>query len=169
MAGKSKLLSGFRKPPKATELDPEDAYAIAVHGALAWFEGKKEVGTDWDDLSVKAVELHLSGLSTEDVAKRLGVTKHDLMANVDIDKIGALINSQVAKTIYTKALAGDKDMLKLVAGARLGWGKKDTITINGELTVRPVLNISLLTPEEERRLKLPDIDITCEEDVADVE
>lgn len=146
--GGGKPLSTFRKIPKASEIDEESAFAIAVYGAANWIRATER--NDWDTIAEKAVELYLSGITDiKTIAAHLNVRESTFKDRVDIPKIKAFVDGEVARRIYELALNGNEKMLKLVAERRLGWGKHDTLQIDGEIKLRPILNMSLLTKEEE--------------------
>lgn len=147
-----KPLSGFRKVPQAEDISPYDAFAIAVYGAANWLRTVED--RDWDEIAEKAVALYLSGVSdAKDIAIMLDCNLDQFKDKVDLEKIKSFLNADVSKKIYQKALAGDEKMLKLVAERRLGWGKTDHLKVDGEIRVRPILEVSLLTDEEEARVR----------------
>lgn len=149
-------LSGLRKIPKAEDLPPEDVYAIAVHGARNWIKSREF--DDWDLLAEKAAALAMAGVAISKIPSLIGVDEARFRDNIDIEKISSFVNGEVAKAIYAKALSGSDKMLKLVAESRLGWSKQSTVKHEGTIKIQPVLNISLLTEDEERELrgKAPD-------------
>lgn len=151
-----KLLSGLRKLPKITALSKDDRYQIATRGALAWLRMQDE-GRDWDTLAESAAGLFMAGYEEDSICETLGITKEELHANVDMEKVRGFLHSEVARNIYSQALSGDQKMLQFVAERKMGWHKvtdlNQRVSVNGEISVRPILNMQLLSEDEISRLK----------------
>lgn len=147
-----KQLSTFRKIPDAKEIDPDSAFQIAVYGAAAWLRSVDH--EDWDAIAEKAVELYLSGMTDiKDICTTLDVKPSVFEDHINVPKIKAFVDGEIAKRIYEMALNGNEKMLRLVAERRLGWGKSDTLKVEGEIKLRPILNMSLLTDKEEAQVR----------------
>ena len=158
-------LNGFRRPPDAEDLSPEQVFEVAVLGAQKWIRSNERF--NWDKVAEKACELYLTGTTNVDeICAVLDIPKELFEDNVDLPKIKAFIDGAVAKRIYEGALHGDSKLLQFIAERKLGWKKETKLEIEGEISVRPILNISLLTPEEESRLRrgLPAVPAPGEED-----
>lgn len=163
-------LNGFRKPPAAEDLSPDQVFEIAVLGAQNWIRSNERM--DWDKVAEKACELYLTGTTTvEEICAVLNIQKELFEDNVDLPKIKAFMDGSVARTLYEKALSGDAKLLSFIAERKLGWRKETKVEVEGEIAIRPILNISLLTPEEEARLRrgLPAVPTEDENDVIEGE
>lgn len=162
MAGE-KSLSTFRRPPSVADLSDADKVAISVHGARNWI--KMRDARNWDELADKAVGLMLGGASVSVMCECLGVDECEFRQHLDVEKMKAFIHGEVARQIYSMALEGDEKMLRFLAETKLGWHKKteSEINVNGNISIQPILNMHLLTAEEEHSLRnpkaLPDIEV----------
>jgi len=145
-----KLLSGFRKLPDPVTLSREDRYQIATRGALAWLRHQED--KDWDDLAEQAAGLYMAGYTEDAICETLNIKREELDRNVDMKKVQGFLHSEVARNIYAQAMGGSEKMLQFVAERKMGWHKvsdiNQKVAVSGEISVRPVLNMQLLTPEE---------------------
>lgn len=150
-----RLFSAFRKPPQVDELTDADKVGIAVYGALDWIRAHQ--ARDWDAIADKAVGLFLAGYPVKSIHKFLDVEEEEFERHVDVAKIKAFIQGEIARGIYSMALAGDEKMMKLVAETRMDWHKSkevnQNVSVNGSIAIQPVLNLQLLSKEEESKLR----------------
>ena len=141
----------------------------SIAEALKIHNSGEEDEADWTEIAELAVTLSMAGVDEEDIPRILNVDPFEFLSHVNLKNIKNIVDGQVAKKIYTLALAGDEKMLQLIAKSHLKMHETKHVDVKSELSIRPVLNFSLLTKEEERAMKslpAPDaeiIDVEAEE------
>lgn len=146
-------LSIFRNKstlPDPDVMSPQEIWELTFRGVVDFVRSKEF--EDWDYLADKAAELALTGLADETIAKTLGVSVEELQRYVDLGRVRLLVQGEVAKSIYRKAIVdGDTSMMKFIAERQMSWDAKKEVSINhsGEIGLKPILNIKMLDKDME--------------------